>query len=387
MAENLECPECHEPIAPDDFQCEQCELLLNPQVASGEYVITDPSIVRALLSPPQRTSSREMPASPPRTRVDDSVTARFSVPLDEDTVPYLVARLDTALQPLHPFVAYVASFIDGTQTVAALARAARLPEIEIKVVLKSLFEQNLVELHRQPAPAPPEDALPLLNGADFLEEGASSAPAPEAAMPPPPPPEAVEPPPPPRIEPPLPRNPFSLAPAPARPATNPPIPPRPSSPATPPPIARTAAPPTAARTSVPTPPPVRPPSRSTPTVTPLQEPPAPSRSQERNEDFLQRAVRLEREGQVDRAIELLKRGLARSAAPAPLYNKLALILVNQRKDYLQASELLERAVELEPHNPVFQQNLLKVVGLAANTPGLHGKKPRGILERITGRSS
>jgi hypothetical protein len=318
MAENLECPECHAPIAPDSFQCEHCELLLNPQLASGEYVITDPSIVRALMSPPMRTSTREIPALPQRTRLEDAVTVRFAVPLDEDTVPYLTAGIDIALQPLPPFEAYVASFIDGNQTVAALAREAKLPEIEIKVVLKSLFDRHFVELHRQPAPASPEEALPLLNGADFLEE---------AAPPPPPPP--------PRAQPPLPRIPFH----------------------TPPPVAR---------------PPVQ---------APIAPPP------ERTEDFLQRVVRLEREGQVDRAIELLKRGLERFSAAAPLYNKLALILVSQRKDYLQATELLERAVELEPNNPVFQQNLLKVVSLAASAPGARTKKQRGLLERLTRRGS
>ncbi|MFL5346897.1 MAG: tetratricopeptide repeat protein [Hyalangium sp.] len=376
MAENLECPECHAPIAPDDFQCEHCELLLNPQLASGEYVISDPSIIRALLSPPQRTSSREMPAIPSRSRVDDAVTVRFTVPLDEDTVPYLTAGLDIALQPLHPFEAYVASFIDGTQTVAALARSARLPEIEIKVVLKALFELGLVELHRQPAPPTPEDALPLLNGTDFLEEEGSRAPAPETAAPPPPPP------PPPRTEPPPPRNPFALVPPVARSAPAG-APGRPTGPATPPPVAAKAA---ATPAPVSTPAPVRPPSRSTPTVA---QPPAPTApAQERTEDFLQRVVRLEREGQVDRAIELLKRGLAQSSAPAPLYNKLALILVSQRKDYLRASELLEQAVELEPHNAVFQQNLLKVVSLATSAPGgPRSKKPRGLLDRITGRGS
>ncbi|WP_224365307.1 tetratricopeptide repeat protein [Hyalangium versicolor] len=376
MAENLECPECHAPIAPDDFLCESCELLLNPQVASGEYVITDPSIVRALLSPPQRTSSRETPAIPQRALVDDAVTVRFSVPLDEDTVPYLIAGLDIALQPLHPFEAYVASFIDGTQTVAALARAARLPVIEIKVVLKSLFDLHLVEFHRQPAPRTPEDALPLLNGAEFLAEETAAARAPEPIP---------QPPPPPRPEPPPPRNPFALEPPPVRPPVATPSPTRKASLPTPPPIAPVHVGSPASRASVPTPPPARPPSRSTPTVAPPQ-PSSPPRSQERNEEFLQRAVRLEREGQVDRAIEVLKRGLARSTSPAPLYNKLALILVNQRKDFMQAAELLERAVQLEPHNAVFQQNLLKITAMVANTPGLHDKKPRGTPGRITGRS-
>jgi tetratricopeptide (TPR) repeat protein len=269
-----------------------------------------------------------MPALPQRTRLEDAVTVRFAVPLDEDTVPYLTVGIDIALQPLPPFEAYVASFIDGNQTVAALAREAKLPEIEIKVVLKSLFDRHFVELHRQPAPASPEEALPLLNGADFLEEEA------------PPPPPA-----PPRAQPPLPRIPFL----------------------TPPPVARKA---------TESPAPTRPPVQA-----PLVPPP------ERTEDFLQRVVRLEREGQVDRAIELLKRGLEKFSAAAPLYNKLALILVSQRKDYLQATELLERAVGLEPNNPVFQQNLLKVVSLAASAPGARTKKQRGLLDRLTRRGS
>lgn len=327
MAESLECPECHAPLAPDDFQCENCELLINPQLASGEYVITEPTIVRALLSPPMRTASREIPAIPARSPVHDAVTVRFAVPIGEDTVPYLSASLDVALQPLHPFEAYVASFIDGTQTVAALARAARLPEIEIKVVLKSLLERRLVELHRQPAPPIPEAELPLLNGADFLDEPPPAARAAEPVKPPPPPPAPA------RAAPAPPRIPF-ITPAPVARSK--------STPATPPPIS-----------GPPPPAPPRVPSQAAP----------PS-----SEDLLQRAIRLEREGQVDRAIELLKRGLAQASAPAPLYNKLALILVNQRKDYSQASELLEHAVELEPRNPVFQQNLLKVVSLAASTP-------------------
>lgn len=292
MAEELECPECHAPLAPDDFQCEQCELLINPQLASGEYVISEPTITRALLSPPMRTSSREMPAIPPRMPVDDAVTVRFAVAIDEHTVPQLSASLDIALRPLHPFEAYVASFIDGVQPVAALARAARLPEIEIKVVLKSLLDRRIVELRQQPES---DDGMPLLHGEDFLDE----------PPPPPPPPPTV----PPRVA-----------------AARPPVP-------------------------------------ALPRPFPSQ-PPAPPR-QVGPEDFLQHAVRLEREGQVDRAIEVLKRGLDQVATPAPLYNKLALILLNQRKDASRAAELLERAVELEPRNPVFQQNLLKVVSLTA----------------------
>ncbi len=345
MAENLECPECHAPVAPDDFLCENCQLLLNPALASGEYVISEPSIVRALISPPMRTSSREIPAAGEELSIHDVKTVRFAIPIEDQEVPYLTANMDIALRPLRPFEAYVASFIDGTQSVAALAEDSKLPTIEIKVVLKALIDRGMVELHHQPAPRPPEDALPLLEGADFLEEPPIVV-GPQSSAPPPPPPEAL------RVEPPPPRIPVTLPPA--------------------PPASR----PTASR-SVPTPVPMIPPLTPPAPSKPAARPTSPS-VPERTEDLLQRVVRFEREGQVDRAIELLKRGLAKVSAPAPLYNKLALILVNQRKDFTQAAELLERAVELEPHNPVYQQNLSKVMGI---------KEPkRGLLSRLTGRS-
>ncbi len=131
----------------NDFQCTQCGLLLDPQQASGEYVITEPTIVRALLSPPQRTRTMELPRPPPqRPTPHDLATARFTVPMDAHTVPHLRAGLDIALQPLHPFEAHIASFIDGDHAVPDLAQAARLPEIEVKVVLKALLERGVVEL-------------------------------------------------------------------------------------------------------------------------------------------------------------------------------------------------------------------------------------------------
>jgi Flp pilus assembly protein TadD len=105
------------------------------------------------------------------------------------------------------------------------------------------------------------------------------------------------------------------------------------------------------------------------------------------EDFLQRAVRLEREGQVERAIEVLTRAIDRVPEAAVLHSKLALILVHQRKDYRTAAALLERAVELEPGNAVFQQNLLKVTGLMAAAAGESQEPKRGLFARLMGRRS
>lgn len=159
----------------DDFQCEHCGLLLDPEQASGEYTITEPTIVRALLSPPQRTRTMEVPRPPPQApAAHHQATARFTVPMDENTVPHLRAGLDIALQPLHPFEAHIASFVDGVQPVPQLARAARLPEIEVKVVLKALLERGVLELHRQPVGPPPPRShtaeLPVLDGCEFLAQ-------------------------------------------------------------------------------------------------------------------------------------------------------------------------------------------------------------------------
>ncbi|MFP2913481.1 hypothetical protein ACLESD_52520 [Pyxidicoccus sp. 3LFB2] len=79
--------------------------------------------------------------------------------------------------------------------------------------------------------------------------------------------------------------------------------------------------------------------------------------------------------------------IAKAPEAAVLYSKLALILVHQRKDYARAAELLERAVELEPGNAVFQQNLLKVTGLAAAAAGERKEQKRGLFARLTGRRS
>ena len=62
---------------------------------------------------------------------------------------------------------------------------------------------------------------------------------------------------------------------------------------------------------------------------------------------------------------MLRTAISRAPNPAPLYNRLALVILNQRKDARQAEELIQKAIELEPENPVFKANLVKVLGYAA----------------------
>ena len=68
--------------------------------------------------------------------------------------------------------------------------------------------------------------------------------------------------------------------------------------------------------------------------------------------------------------------------PAPLYNKLALALI-KRKEYQEAVSVLEKAVDLEPENPVYQQNLLKVMAASAAREKAPAKK--GLLSKVLGR--
>lgn len=84
-----------------------------------------------------------------------------------------------------------------------------------------------------------------------------------------------------------------------------------------------------------------------------------------DQDVLQRVIQLERSGNLDGAVKLLEDSIAQLPQPQKLFNRLALILLSQHKDYARAQRLLERAITLEPSNPIFQQNLVKVLLLKA----------------------
>lgn len=578
---DIQCPECGTEADEDDFACSNCQLILNAMSATGSYSLTQPSIVRALLSPTEFTGVRPIPKPPPPEQIHEQITVRGAVLMDEHTVPKLTAGLDVALQPLLPFEAQVASFLDGRTSVPEVARLAHLSAVETHAILTSLLQRRVIELHRrdpeaakkakrsEPAPESNEPAeqestsapsakrrsttasLPAAaaesrNGADAQRaDGPNAAPgarrstgtsipavgaesrtgaearradaanaspaarrttttsmpatAGEArngakakgvdgananggarrstatSMPAPRSPspgiasgergdvtaasrrnttstlpaasagageadgdKAAAPPPMKR------RTTTSSIPAAGidasagsgdkrRPTSS-------SIPAVsaPPPLKRTPtqnaapqiAPPPLKRTSTqnvpaqaaPAAPPrtttqgmqrVAPPSLGdvlaevpTPTKPHLALQPAPAALPDEAADshrpaarsagnmarstalvdpdanVLEKAIALEREGDVGRAIDTLKRAIAKAKEPAPIYNKLALILLDQRKDYRQAEELLAQAVDLDPSNPVYQQNLHQVQDLIAQQGAA---KPAGLLGKLLGR--
>jgi hypothetical protein len=80
---------------------------------------------------------------------------------------------------------------------------------------------------------------------------------------------------------------------------------------------------------------------------------------------LSRAGEHERAGDVDGAIEILHRGIERVRSPAPLHNRLALILATHRRRYGEAEQHLRLALKLEANNVVYNANLLKVLMMAS----------------------
>ena len=98
-------------------------------------------------------------------------------------------------------------------------------------------------------------------------------------------------------------------------------------------------------------------------------------SSDPTDGVIQRAVQLERTGKVEEAIEVLEQGISKLPKPAPLYNRLGMILLNQRKDYTRASKLFQKAADLDPDNSTYMMNLYTVLSLTAESTNA-GKKAK-----------
>jgi len=399
----IDCPECGSPVDDLDFACSHCELILNPEASGGRFNSTNSSIVRALISPPDFSNTRDDIPAPPKAQsstVHEQITVMRQVSLSGDEVPRLLADLDVALKPLHPFEAYVVSFFDGTTSAREVSLAAQLRMVEVNAVLSSLMERKLVVLDppRKAASRPPPPRDFADDAASHEEDAMPTEPIGYAAVaePPPAPAKPVTP----RALPSAKGLPSSQQ----LPAVVPPKPPEASPLSTPalPVISRPVPEPVARPPSVPPGgkiPPLTRPVREIPLRSRTQEP-ARSNGQARTEppvasrvtkpqsagtrspaiqlrpleaakiqdpvkNSLERAVALEKRGEVRGAIEVLKLGIARASKPAPLYNKLALILLDQRRDFGQAEDLLNKALAADPQNTIYQQNLYRVVAAAA----------------------
>ena len=76
---------------------------------------------------------------------------------------------------------------------------------------------------------------------------------------------------------------------------------------------------------------------------------------------LQRAIALERQGRWKEAAFAMADAIALTPKPAPLYNRLALALLREGRDLAIARTMLGRALEHEPANKVYLENMRKIV--------------------------
>ncbi|GMU06933.1 hypothetical protein [Corallococcus caeni] len=311
--EDLVCPHCGASCKPGDFQCARCELLL---VRSVEDLPPrdNVSLVRALLTKPEQTGARGVPR-PPREEATRVVTfqAQAAAKTKGPPVrPVIVAGLDLVNQPLSPFEAYVLSFVDGRTALSDMALITQVTELELRAVFESLSERGVTKLVGTLASV---DASFTGDGVPVFGRGEQRSP-PSAKV--------------------------AAAPAGAR---SPPMP------------AVTLG---AALTAKP------------PAVPPASAP----RKEDAQEEVLQRVVRLEQAGKLAEALDLLERSIGLLPKPAPLYNRMGMILLNHQRDYERASAFFQKASDLEPENSVYTMNLYSVLALTAEATNAGQKKPR-----------
>jgi|APLak6261679142_1056127.scaffolds.fasta_scaffold00134_13 hypothetical protein len=411
------CPSCFQPIAPTDFLCPHCELILDPSQAPPRPV-GDISVVRRMLEPPQRG----VPAARPETKPIKSVARGAEGPTkvlnlgpELAGVPVVVATLSRKGQQLSELEAWIVSVIDGLNDADALAKKAGLKELELRVILRTLHEKQIIDFADEPLtdadlglpsivgtlededpvePPPPPPAVSYGANVDRRDGRFVAPPSSTSAAPPPPPPQT---------------------PPPARPVAPPTIAAR-AAPAFAPPVLVPQAPakPVSRHDAAPPPYPARPPTappvvKGTPA--PGREAVAPAERVERTDpriaytgpanrkvldalkkvkradgnhsapaakeepkqsfadvlarDTLQIALRMEQGGRLDEAIRFLEKSIAQSPDAASLYNRLGIILMRERADFRRAEQLIRKAVELAPENSVYDANLKKVVELQA----------------------
>lgn len=253
------CPSCFQPITPTDFLCPHCELILDASQMPDTPGTSDVSVVRRMLEPPQRG----IPAAVPDKKKDfrnkknegaDGPTRKLDLGPELAGVPIVVASLTKRSESLTELEAWLVSLIDGQSDAQALADRAAMREFELRVILRTLNEKQIIDFADEPL-SDEAFELPAVEGtleAPEEDEPVNFAPPPAVAAPPPPPPPApsfganadrrdgrfvapssrhVEPPPPPPVRqaappPPPPPSPAVIAPPPPPPVMARPAPKR-----------------------------------------------------------------------------------------------------------------------------------------------------------------
>jgi len=314
MAVVNRCPQCKRKLALDAFQCPDCELILEGAVLGEEEHSKEHTLIRSLLAPPQESSSR----------------TAINVPED------LVAAARATIRRAAPERTTVMSFLAASTDVPTLDPSLDLTEFSLSdfeaFVLSAMDGQSNVDTIRQLVGISRQEMQAVLQAlvdkklVQIREVEAKGKGETKRAAP---------------ADPVSDELPVFKAPAEAiRPAMDKP--------------------------RAPPPPPAPPPVVHTPRVRPMPPPPKPPAAV----SPLQRAIELEKAGDIDRAIEVLERAVAKSRDPAPLYNRLGIVLLKERRDFARAEKYLEKARELDPDNSVYEQNYFRIVALNAAHTGV-----------------
>lgn len=394
-----QCPSCFQPIAPGDFLCASCELILEPGLATTRPV-REVSVVRRLLEAPQRGVPSQVPTRPLIQAAAlgepdfEGPTRVMTLPPEVSGVPVVVATLSQKAAPLTELEAWVVSLIDGLSDAPALARKIGFKELELRVLLSVLQSKGVVDFADEPWTNADLNLPSVLGTLDESED--VPVVTGEFDVPPPPPVDEESPPTdqhyvPPRIAPARAAvaQPKRAEVAPPYPGTSPSRPPEPREVATVP-ARPAAAPPYPGAARPPSPP------RGVPAAPPATESTDPRiqysgqanrrvlealKQVKRNDgapavaredkaqtfadvmarDTLQVALRMEQNGRLDEAIRFLEKSIAQSPEAPSLYNRLGIVLMRERRDYRRAEELIRKAVELAPENTVYATNLQQVL--------------------------
>ena len=177
------CPSCFQPVAPTDFLCANCELILDPSQAP-ERPVGDVSVVRRMLEAPQRglPSSRPNPR-PPKPAPSEGLegpTRKLDLGPELSGVPVVVATLTGRSVQLNEFEAWVVSQIDGLSDAGALAKRAGVREFELRVVLRTLHEKHIIDFADEPLSDADLDMPSVMGTLDEDAELATAPGVPEA---------------------------------------------------------------------------------------------------------------------------------------------------------------------------------------------------------------
>ncbi|MBS2032157.1 MAG: tetratricopeptide repeat protein [Deltaproteobacteria bacterium] len=332
-ADVYRCPSCYLKLSRTDFQCPRCELILEGRFGDPAPAPKEVSIVRAIMERPQGTVSRKRPLPPSEPITDPDLAAKtmeYTIPRPlNEVLPRVVVGLTVNALSLTPFEAFVVSNIDGKTPGHQLKALLDLSEVELQAVLRSLETRGAIAL--EPVPQRPVSAAKNVK-----------------AKPPPPPPQTQ-----PKVK---------LMPVASMPAA-PPERPSPTSRAKGKPGLELPAP---ASVSDGAPMPKQSDARiklgegvarnkkvldalkhvrkSTAPSEPRPESAPQSATDIAAEGALQVAIRMEQDGRMDEAIRYLERSIAHSPDAAPLLNRLAIVLVRDRRDFRESERLLRRAL-------------------------------------------